>query len=417
MTQEASMPNFTVPDAVFEEAVRRFPTPFYLYDEAGIRRTVKKVQAAFSWNPDYRQYYAVKALPNPQILKIMLDLGCGLDCSSMTELLLAERLGVRGRDVMFTANAMPGAEMAYARGMEAIINLDDINDVTRLIHHGGVPELAGLRVNPGSHGAQRAGVMGSSLDAKFGMMPSQLLPALNQLKAEGARRFGLHTMTDSNTLDPNYYINNARYLSQLGAELADASGMELAYINLAGGMGIPYRPEETQVDLDFVAAGVQEAFTRHLGGRQVALFTELGRYITGPHGFLVAMAIHEKKIWRDYIGLDASAADLLRPAKYGAYHHITVLGKREAPQDQVYDVTGPLCENNDKFAIQRPLPRIEKKDILFIHDAGAHGHAMGFQYNGRLRCAEVLYTEEGDYRLIRRAETAEDYFRTMVFDG
>lgn len=411
------MPNFTVPEKVFEEALRRFPTPFYLYDEAGIRQTISKVQSAFSWNPRYRQYYAVKALPTPAILKIMLDTGCGLDCSSITELVLAKRLGVSGERIMFTANAMPGQEMAYARSLQATITLDDANDVERLAFHGGVPEMISLRVNAGPEGGQRKGVMGSSTDAKFGMRPDQLQGVLMALKAQGARRFGLHTMTDSNSLNPDYYINNAHYLAQTGLELARETGLDLALINLAGGLGIPYRPEDAPIDLAVVAQGVQAAFQQHLAGLDVALATEFGRYITGPHGFLVAQAIHRKSTWREYVGLDASASDLMRPAMYGAYHHITVLGKGDAPLDQVYDVTGSLCENNDKFAIQRPLPRIEKKDILILHDTGAHGHAMGYQYNGRLRCAEVLYTVDGDYKLIRRAETPEDYFRTMVFEG
>lgn len=410
------MPNFAVPAAVFEGALRRFPTPFYLYDEAGIRQTIRKVQASFAWNPGYRQYFAVKALPTAAILNIMLDTGCGLDCSSITELMLAKRLGVTGSRIMFTANAMPGQEMAFARSLEATITLDDANDVERLAFHGGVPEMISLRVNAGPEGGQRKGVMGSSTDAKFGMKPDQLQPVLMALKAQGARRFGLHTMTDSNSLNPDYYINNAHYLAQTGTNLARQTGLDLALINLAGGLGIPYRPEEAPIDLDVVTRGVQEAFRQHLEGREVALATEFGRYITGPHGFLVAQAIHRKSTWREYVGLDASASDLMRPAMYGAYHHITVLGKEHLPLDQVYDVTGSLCENNDKFAIQRALPRIEKKDILILHDAGAHGHAMGYQYNGRLRCAEVLYTVDGDYKLIRRAETPEDYFRTMVFD-
>ncbi|HHT07882.1 MAG TPA: diaminopimelate decarboxylase [Clostridiales bacterium] len=414
---EGSVPNYTLSDDIFEAAARRFPTPFYLYDERGIRQAAQAVQAAFAWNKGFHQYYAVKALPTPAILKLMLDEGCGLDCSSMTELLLAQKVGAKGADIMFSANAMPAEELRFAQELDATINLDDISDVDRLIDHGGVPDMICLRVNPGKFGAQRKSVMGSSLDAKFGMLPTQLLPALEQLKAHGATAFGLHAMTDSNALDISYYINNARYLFELGAGLEKQSGLKLALINLSGGIGIPYRPEDKPADLAAISSGIIQEYERVFTGRDdVRLVTELGRYITGPSGWLVARAIHKKAIWRDYVGLDASAADLIRPAMYGAYHHISVVGKRNAPHDRVYDVTGALCENNDKFAIQRSLPQIDIGDILLLHDAGAHAHAMGYQYNGRLRSAEVLYTTDGEFKLIRRAETPEDYFQTMVFD-
>jgi len=414
---EGSVPNYTLSDDIFEAAARRFPTPFYLYDERGIRQAAQAVQAAFAWNKGFHQYYAVKALPTPAILKLMLDEGCGLDCSSMTELLLAQKVGAKGADIMFSANAMPAEELRFAQEQDATINLDDISDVDRLIDHGGVPDMICLRVNPGKFGAQRKSVMGSSLDAKFGMLPTQLLPALEQLKAHGATAFGLHAMTDSNALDISYYTNNARYLFELGAGLEKQSGLKLALINLSGGIGIPYRPEDKPADLAAISSGIIQEYERVFTGRDdVRLVTELGRYITGPSGWLVARAIHKKAIWRDYVGLDASAADLIRPAMYGAYHHISVVGKRNAPHDRVYDVTGALCENNDKFAIQRSLPQIDIGDILLLHDAGAHAHAMGYQYNGRLRSAEVLYTTDGEFKLIRRAETPEDYFQTMVFD-
>lgn len=411
------MPNFTLDDSVFAEAARRFPTPFYLYDERGIRQAARDVKAAFAWNTGFRQFYAVKALPTPAILNLMLQEGSGLDCSSMTELLLARRIGARGEDIMFSANAMPVSELHFARELGAFINLDDISDVDRLILGGSVPQMVLLRVNPGKYGAQRQGVMGRSLDAKFGMLPTQALNALLKLKAQGMTAFGLHAMTDSNTLDIGYYISNARYLFELGAALMRQSGLPLALVNLSGGIGIPYLPEEDPVDLAAVSKGIQREYARVFSAREdIQLATELGRLITGPSGWLVARAIHKKEIWRNYVGLDASAADLMRPAMYGAYHHISVLGKRGAPTDKVYDVTGALCENNDKFAIQRRLPEIEIGDLLLIHDGGAHAHAMGYQYNGRLRCAEVLYTMEGGFRLIRRAQTPEDYFQTMVFD-
>ena len=411
------MPNFSLADTVFSEAARRFPTPFYLYDERGIRAAARALYAAFSWNPGYKQYYAVKALPNPAVLRILMEEGCGLDCSSHTELLLARRLGASGEQVMFSANAMPGAELAQARAMEATINLDDASDVDLLAANGGVPELVSLRVNPGEEGVAHNGIMGGALDAKFGWMPCQLAPGLARLRSLGARRFGLHMMTVSNTLDADYYPLSAAWLFETGLALEAQSGLTLDFINLSGGLGIPYREEERALDLVQVGEGVRRAYRAAFGARgDVRVMTELGRLLTGPHGWLVARAIHKKEIWRDYIGLDASAANLMRPAMYGAYHHVSVAGKRDAPRDRVYDLTGPLCENNDKFAVRRALPEISLGDLVLIHDAGAHAHAMGYQYNGRLRCAEVLYTQSGEYRLIRRAETPEDYFATLVTD-
>ena len=409
------MPNFHLEDSVFREAAGRFPTPFYLYDERGIQQAVRKLKTAFAWNRGFREYYAVKALPNPAILKRLMAEGCGLDCSSQTELLLAQKLGAGGEDIMFSANAMPKSEIAFARKLGALINLDDSSDVETLINHGGVPDTVCLRVNPGQKGMEGNAFMGGALDAKYGWMPSQLQNGLERLKEQGASRFGLHAMTASNTLDGSYFARNAAYLFGLGLELERESGLRLAFVNLSGGLGIPYRMEEQEVDLKRVGEMVREEYEKAFGKRRdVRIFTELGRLLTGPYGWLVTRAVHKKEIWREYIGLDASAGNLIRPAMYGAYHHVSVVGKRNAPHDQVYDVTGALCENNDKFAIQRSLPRIEPGDLVLIHDTGAHGHSMGYQYNGRLRSAEVLYTEEGDYRLIRRAETPEDYFATLV---
>ncbi|MDI9521342.1 MAG: diaminopimelate decarboxylase [Bacillota bacterium] len=411
------MPNFNLSDSVFEGALKRFPTPFYLYDEAGIVKTVRDVQSAFSWNKGFKEYYAVKALPNPEILKILMKEGCGLDCSSYTELLMAQKLGAQGEDIMFSANAMPAFELAFAAKLKATINLDDRSDVELLHQNGGVPDLLSLRVNPGSEGKGHNNIMGGALDAKFGWMPSQIKEGLMTLKNLGLKRFGLHAMTVSNTLNRDPWVHSASYLFHLGAELEKETGLKLDFINLSGGLGIPYKPEDKAVDIQKIGEEVRKAYQSAFGGRQdVRLFTELGRFVTGPHGFLVARAIHKKEIWRDYIGLDACAANLMRPAIYGAYHHITVLNKKDAPKDKVYDVTGALCENNDKFAVNRALPEIKIGDVLVIHDAGAHGHSMGYQYNGRLRSAEILYTAEGDYRLIRRAETPEDYFATLNLD-
>ncbi len=409
------MPNYSLEDAVFEAAAAWFPTPFYLYDERGIRQAARELNAAFSWNDGFREYYAVKALPNPAILKALMEEGCGLDCSSSPELLLAQRLGAANEDIMFSANAMPGEELAFARKLGAIINLDDRSDVDLLEKNGGVPELVSIRVNPGRDLNGHNGIMGGAEDSKFGWMPSQIPEGMEKLKRKGAKRFALHAMTVSNTLHEEYFAFSAAYLFKLGLQVEAESGLVFAFVNLSGGLGIPYRPKEKPVELQRVSGLVRAEYGKAFGGRRdIGLKTELGRLITGPYGWLVSRAIHRKDTYRTYIGLDASASDLMRPAMYGAYHHVSVCGKRDRPADRVYDLTGPLCENNDKFAVQRPLPEIQQGDLVLIHDAGAHGHAMGYQYNGRLRCAEVLYTQKGDFRLIRRAETPEDYFRTLA---
>ena len=410
------MPNFSLPDEVFEEAAKRFPTPFHLYDEGGIRARARMLNEAFAWCGDFREYFAVKALPNPAILRALKEEGCGADCSSATELTLAAACGFAGDQIMFSANAMPPAEYDQASALGAIINLDDASDLDLLAAHGGVQETVCLRYNPGGDFSIGNTIMGNPGEAKYGMPADQMEATLRRAGALGAKRFGIHAFLSSNTMAAGYYPSLAEILIKLGQDLAEKTGLTFAFINLSGGVGIPYRPEEPQVDIARVGREVREVYERLCPGGGIAIKSELGRWMTGPCGWLVTRAVHEKKTHRDYIGVDACAADLMRPAMYGAYHHITVCGKREAPADRVYDVTGCLCENNDKFAIQRTLPRIEIGDLLVIHDTGAHGHAMGYNYNGRLRSAEVLYTAAGDYRLIRRAETARDYFATLDVD-
>lgn len=414
------MPNFSLSDEVFLRAAEQFPTPFYLYDEEGIRGAARRLHEAFSWNPRYKEYFAVKALPNPSILKILIDEECGLDCSSMTELLMAQRLGIKGDNLMFSANAMPPEEFRIAREMQAMINLDDISDIDILLHHGGIPESICLRYNPGGLFGDGNAIMGRPKDSKFGWTRPQLSEGLKCLKGLGVKRFGLHAFLASNVLDEVYYPLLAKLLYETGKELTAECGLPFDFINLSGGIGIPYKPEDKAADIGLIGRRVEEDYQESFHDPEagmVAIKTELGRYMTGPYGWLVSRAVHEKNTHKRYIGLDASAVNLLRPAMYGAYHHITVIGKRDAPLTALYDVTGALCENNDKFAIDRKLPEIDIGDLVILHDAGAHGFAMGYQYNGRLRSAEVLYTKEGDFRLIRRAETPEDYFATLSGDG
>lgn len=410
------MPNFELSDEVFEEAARRFPTPFHLYDEAGIRRNARALNQAFAWCEDFEEYFAVKALPNPAILRILREEGCGVDCSSETELMLAEAVGFSGRDIMFSANAMPDEEFTYARRLGAFVNLDDITHIDILEKCGGVPETVCCRYNPGGDFAIGTQIMGNPGEAKYGFTYPQLQQGLKHLKELGAKRFGLHAFLSSNTVDNSYYPALAKILFTCGRDLAAETGLELAFVNLSGGVGIPYRPDQEKTDIAAVGEGVRQVYEAVFPQGGVAIKAELGRWMTGPMGWLVAHATHRKDTYRHYIGLDASAVNLMRPAMYGAYHHITVCGKRDWPCDHVYDVTGSLCENNDKFAIQRPLPAIDMGDLVVIHDTGAHGFSMGYNYNGRLRSAEVLYTAEGDYRLIRRAETARDYFATLDVD-
>lgn len=413
------MPNFSVPDEVFFRAAREFPTPFHLYDEAGIRGTARALRDAFSWCPDFQEYFAVKALPNPAILRILKEEGCGADCSSMTELTLSEAVGIVGRDIMFSANAMPPEEFDYARKLGAYINLDDITHINLLREHGGIPECVCCRYNPGGDFAIGNTIMGNPGEAKYGFTREQLSDGLATLKRLGAKSFGIHAFLSSNTTDNSYYPGLAKLLFEAAAELHRETGLKLAFVNLSGGIGIPYQPGLPAADIAAIGRGVKEAyeavFTAN-GIENVAIKTELGRYMTGPHGFLVTTATSRKDIYRHYIGLDASAANLMRPAMYGAYHHIHVAGKRDLPEDHVYDVTGSLCENNDKFAVQRALPKIDLGDIVVIHDTGAHGFAMGYNYNGKLRSAEILLKADGSLQLIRRAETAKDYFATLDVD-
>ena len=407
------MPNFALSDDVFFEAARRFPTPFHLYDENGLRQRVRALRKAFS-AVDYREYFAVKALPNPAILRIMKEEGCGLDCSSECELLLAQRVGVTGKSIMFSANAQPAKEFALARSLGAYINLDDLSDVETLAANGGIPEEMCFRYNPGGELTQDAAIMGQPEESKYGFMRAQLTEGIRKCKALGMKRFGLYAFLSSNTLVTDYYPALAGLLCQTGRALEKETGAEFVFINLSGGIGVPYHPQEEQVDIMQVGAGVARALKGHEGLR---VYSELGRYMTAPYGWLVSTVTHEKKIYKDYLGLDACASCLMRPAMYGAYHHIHLAGKRNEKADTLYDVTGALCENNDKFAVDRMLPRAQIGDLCIIHDTGAHGLAMGYQYNGRLRCAEILYTADGDFRLIRRAETPEDYFATIEWEA
>lgn len=411
------MPNFSLPDSVFEQAAAQFPTPFHLYDEQGIRDCARSLNSAFGWAPDYTEYFAVKALPNPRILEVLGQEGCGCDCSSLCELMMAEKSGFSGDKVIFSANAMPPEEFALARKMGAYINLDDISDIDTLIENGGIPETICVRFNPGGSFSLGNAVMGQPGDSKFGWTRDQLPIGLKRLKQLGAKRFALHAFLASCTTDDTYYPTLAGILFRLGKELEKQVDMPLAFINLSGGIGIPYYPDDPKADIRKVGEEVKKQYIRALGKPQdagVSIKTELGRYMTGPYGWLVTRAIHEKRIYKDYIGVDACASNLMRPAMYGAYHHIHVVGKRDAVCDHVYDVTGSLCENNDKFAIDRKLPEIQKGDLVVIHDTGAHGFAMGYQYNGRLRSSEILYTKDGTFRMIRRAETPEDYFATLL---
>ena len=392
----------------------QYPTPFYVYDAAGIRKCVQDLYAAFSWNPGFREYFAVKALPNPAILRLLRTLGCGGDCASEPELTLCKKTGIR--DIMFSANEVTTKEYEAAVRAGAIVNFDDITQIAQLEKVCPVPETVCCRYNPGQFQITND-IIGHLYDSKFGMTKAQLFDALDLLRAKGAKRFGVHAMLASCSLDEVYYPNLSRELFQLALEIREKLGITLSFIDLSGGMGIPYRPEERAVDIFAVGENVRRVYDEILtrNGISLALYTEMGRYITGPYGYLVTSVIGEKHIYKDYVGVDATACDLMRPAMYGAYHHITVLGKEEAPCTATVDVVGSLCENNDKFAVDRRLPAVQDGDILAIHDAGAHGHSMGFNYNGKLRCAELLL-ENGSVRLIRRAEKPSDYFATLDID-
>ena len=399
-----------------QEIIRQIPTPFHLYDEAGIRRNARALKAAFSWNKGFREYFAVKATPNPYILKVLHEEGCGCDCATYSELLLAEAVGITGHDVMFSSNVTPEKDMRKAREMGAYINLDDATYVDFLEKLGPVPETVCLRYNPGGSFSLGNTIMDMPRDAKYGMTEDQMAGAISRLMKLGTKHFGIHAFLASNTTTNEYYPALAGQLFRLAVRLRNATGADFRFINLSGGIGVDYRPEQPACDIGVIGAGVRARFEEILtpaGMGDVAIFTELGRFMLAPYGHLVSTVLHQKHIYREYIGLDACAADLMRPAMYGAYHHITVLGKEDAILDHVYDVTGGLCENNDKFAIERSLPAIARGDIVVIHDTGAHGFSMGYNYNGKLRSAEVLLHEDGTFRLIRRAETPMDYFATL----
>ncbi len=401
-----------------KEITKKYPTPFHIYDEKGIRENARKLHKAFAWNKGFKEYFAVKATPNPFIINILKEEGCGVDCSSMTELMMSEALGFSGTDIMFSSNATPAEEFMKAKNLNAIINLDDYTHIDFLEKTAGIPELICCRYNPGGVFKTANGIMDNPGDAKYGLTKEQMIDGFLRLKEKGAKQFGIHSFLASNTVSNEYYPTLAGILFELAVELRDKTGVEIKFINLSGGVGIPYKPDQEPNDILAIGEGVRLAYEKILvpaGMGEVALFTELGRYMLAPYGHLVATALHEKHIYKEYIGLDACAVNLMRPAMYGAYHHITVMGKEDAPCDHKYDVTGSLCENNDKFAVDRMLPKIDLGDLLVIHDTGAHGYAMGYNYNGKLRSAELLLKEDGTVELIRRAETPKDYFATFDF--
>ncbi len=401
-----------------KEIREQIPTPFHVYDEAGIRANARLLKAAFSWNPGFREYFAVKATPNPFLLKILHEEGCGCDCATYTELLLSEAVGITGHDVIFSSNDTPALDMRKAREMGVYINLDDATYVDFLASMGPVPETVCLRYNPGGSFSLGNTIMDMPRDAKYGMTEDQMAGAITRLMKLGTKHFGVHAFLASNTTTNEYYPALAGQLFRLAVRLRNATGAHISFIDLSGGVGVDYRPEQPRCDIGVIGEGVRVKYEEILtpnGMGDVAIFTELGRFMLAPYGHLISTVIHEKHIYREYVGLDACAANLMRPAMYGAYHHITVLGKEDAILDHVYDVTGGLCENNDKFAIERSLPEIQIGDIVAIHDTGAHGFSMGYNYNGKLRSAEVLLKEDGSFQLIRRAETPEDYFATFDF--
>ena len=413
-----------VTKAQLQEIVKTYPTPFHIYDEKGIRENARKVMKAFSWNKGFREYFAVKATPNPTILKILREEGCGTDCSSLTELMMSDRCGFTGSEIMFSSNETPACEFELAAKLGATINLDDFTHIDFLKDTiGYIPETISCRYNPGgtfqlSSSQEGFQVMDTPGDAKYGFTTEQLYEGFKKLKAMGAKHFGIHAFLASNTISNDYYPALAGILFKLAVDLQEKTGCHIAFINLSGGVGVPYRPDQPENDILAIGEGVRKQFEEILvpaGMGDVKLFTEMGRFMLAPYGGLVTTAIHEKHTYKEYIGVDACAANLMRPAMYGAYHHITVMGKENEPCDHKYDVVGGLCENNDKFAIDRMLPKIDMGDLLFLHDTGAHGFSMGYQYNGRLRSAELLLQEDGSVKMIRRAETPDDYFATLVW--
>ncbi len=405
--------------ATLQRIAQTHPTPFHLYDERGIRENARRLRAAFAWSPGFREYFAVKATPNPYILEILQQEGCGVDCSSLAELVLVDRVGFRGDAIMFTSNETPAEEYAKAKALGALINVDDLSHVEYLRTKVGLPTSLCFRYNPGPLREGNA-IIGKPEEAKYGLTRPQLVEAYRLSRSLGVRQFGLHTMVASNELNPEFFVETARMLFQLIVEIAEELDIRMDFVNLGGGIGIPYRPEQQPVDLAQVGEGVRQAYVdiiERAGLHPLRICMENGRVMTGPYGYLITRAIHRKDIYKQYVGVDACMANLMRPGMYGAYHHITVLGKEDQPNDHTYDVVGSLCENNDKFAIDRQLPKIEPGDLLAIHDTGAHGHAMGFQYNGKLRSAELLWREDGTVRQIRRAETLDDLFATLDFSG
>lgn len=400
-----------------KEIDKTYKTPYHLYDEKGIRENALRLKDAFSWNKGFREYFAVKATPNPYIIKILQECGCGVDCSSLTELMMSEKLGFRGNDIMFSSNDTPAEEFALARKLDAQINLDDITHIDFLNNICGIPETICCRFNPGGVFKISTSIMDNPGDAKYGFTKPQIIEGYKRLKEMGAKRFGIHSFLASNTVTNEYYPTLAKILFETVVEIKEKTGVQISFVNLSGGVGIPYTPDQEPNDIYKISEGVKKAYDEILvpAGIDVAIYTELGRYMLGPYGCLVTKAIHEKHTHKEYIGVDACAVNLIRPAMYGAYHHITVMGKENEPCDHKYDITGSLCENNDKFAIDRMLPKIDMGDFLVIHDTGAHGFAMGYNYNGKLKSAELLLKEDGSVQMIRRAETPKDYFATFDF--
>lgn len=401
-----------------KDIVTAYQTPFHIYDEAGIRENARRVKRAFCWNKGFREYFAVKATPNPFILKILKEEGCGADCSSMPELILSEAAGIQAHNIMFSSNNTPVEEFVKARELGAIINLDDITHIDLLERVAGIPEVISCRFNPGGIYRVSNGIMDNPGEAKYGFTKEQLIEGFLKLKKSGAKKFGIHSFLVSNAMGNDYYKVLARTLFELALEIKSVTGISVSFINLSGGIGVPYKPEDQPVDILEVGKAVKEVYDEILvpaGLGEVAIYTEMGRYMLAPYGHLITKVIHQKNIYKNYIGVDACAVNLMRPAMYGAYHHITVLGKETEPCERIYDVVGSLCENNDKFAIDRKLPQIDIGDYLCIHDTGAHGYSMGYNYNGRLKSSELLLTKDGTVEMIRRAETIEDYFATLDF--
>ena len=409
--------NFPLDEKELREVIKKYPTPFHLYDEKKIKENFRQLKETFSWAPSFREHFAVKATPNPHIVKILAEEGAGTDCSSLAELLISEMAGVTGEKIILTSNDTPADEFQKAIELGAIINLDDITHIDFLEKNAGFPKCLSFRYNPADLMNEGNDIIGKPAEAKYGLTREQIFSAYEIAKSRGVKRFGLHTMVASNELGTETFLYTAKIMFELAAEIKKRLEINLEFVNLGGGFGIPYRPEEKPVDFKAVGAGIRELFNEIIlpaGLEKIRLATESGRAMTGNAGWLVSTVLHEKNTYKNYIGLDSCMANLMRPAMYGAYHHITVVGKENLPKNKIYDVTGSLCENNDKFAIDRNLPEIEIGDILIIHDTGAHGHAMGFNYNGKLRSAELLLKENGEIKLIRRAETLDDYFATLV---